>query len=95
MLARAAAFHFDAGSPAETMRFAAAAHLSACDAALEAAYVSHQVFGAVGIMLEGPVFHVSRRIRQLAAEAPSRDASRHALLTYAGMASLEGEGHSA
>jgi alkylation response protein AidB-like acyl-CoA dehydrogenase len=83
MLARAAAFHFDVGPPGHASRFGAAAHVSACDAALEAAYVGHQVLGAVGITLEGPVFHLSRRIRQLAAEAPTRNASRDVLLADA------------
>jgi alkylation response protein AidB-like acyl-CoA dehydrogenase len=86
-LARAAAFHFDrseGGASREAARFAASAHVSACDAALAAAYVAHQVFGAVGITLEGPVFHVSRRIRQLVAEAPGRDASRDRLVAGAG-----------
>jgi len=79
-LARAAAFHFDAGDAAAARRFAAAAHVSSSEAALQAAFVSHQVFGAIGITLEGPVFHVSRRIQQLAAEPPGRDASRALLL---------------
>lgn len=91
-LARAAAFHFDAGIPAAAAHLAAAAHASACDAALEAAYVSHQVFGAVGITLEGPVFHVSRRIRQLAAEAPSRDTSRDVLIADVGSAAARAQG---
>lgn len=83
-LARAAAFHLDhAGAApdglADARRFAAAAHLSACEAALAAAHVCHQVFGAIGITLEGPAFHVSRRIRQLASQAPDRAASRRIL----------------
>jgi alkylation response protein AidB-like acyl-CoA dehydrogenase len=79
-LARAAAFHFDAANAAEALRFAAAAHLSACEAALEAANVCHQVFGAIGITLDGPAFHISRRIRQLASQVPSRSSSRVLLL---------------
>ncbi len=75
-LARAAACHLEAGAQESGVGFAAAAHVSACAAALEAAYVCHQVFGAVGITLEGPVFHVSRRIRQLASLPPGPDASR-------------------
>lgn len=90
-LARGAAFHFDAGNGREVERFAAAAHVSACEAALESAHVCHQVFGAIGITLEGPVFHVSRRIRQLASQAPTRDASRGLLLGHAGIAA-GGEG---
>jgi alkylation response protein AidB-like acyl-CoA dehydrogenase len=96
-LARAAAFQFDdcegseegaeegdGDGSAVARRYAAAAHLSACEASLEAAHVCHQVFGAIGITLEGPVFHVSRRIRQLASQAPSRDSSRVLLLAHAG-----------
>ena len=41
-----------------------------------AAHTAHQVFGALGITLEGPVFHVSRRIRQLASQPPPLDAAR-------------------
>jgi alkylation response protein AidB-like acyl-CoA dehydrogenase len=88
-LAHAAASSFDAGTPQGASRFAAAAHASACAAALEAAYVCHQVFGAVGITLEGPVFHVSRRIRQLASLAPGPAASA-ALLTGRGRPGGEG-----
>lgn len=75
-LAHAAAFHFDDDSVAAARLHAAGAHASATAAALEAAYVGHQVFGAVGITLEGPVFHVSRRIRQLASLPPGPAASR-------------------
>jgi alkylation response protein AidB-like acyl-CoA dehydrogenase len=78
-LARAAAWRFDAGE--ETARAtAAAARLSARRAALDAAHVCHQLFGALGIALEGPVFHVSRRIRQLVSQPPGEDVSVEALL---------------
>ncbi len=90
-LARGAAFHFDAGNAAEALRFAAAAHVSACEAALDAANVCHQVFGAIGITLEGPAFHVSRRIRQLASQVPSRGSSRALLLASASAATAPGE----
>jgi hypothetical protein len=74
-LARAAGFHFDA--QAEGARAsAAAARLSATRAAVEAAHVCHQLFGALGITLEGPVFHISRRIRQLASQPPGDAAAR-------------------
>ncbi len=78
-LARAAAFRFDAGEPAARAT-AAAARLSARRAALDAAHVCHQLFGALGIALEGPVFHVTRRIRQLASQPPGEDPAREALL---------------
>ena len=46
-----------------------------------AAHVAHQVFGAIGITLEGPVFRVSRRLRQLASQPPTDAAAREAVLT--------------
>ncbi len=78
-LARAAAFRFDADEPSARAS-AAAARLAARRAALDAAHVCHQLFGASGIALEGPVFHVTRRIRQLVSQPPSEDAARDALL---------------
>jgi alkylation response protein AidB-like acyl-CoA dehydrogenase len=88
-LARAAAFRFDrAGGdlPApDALAAAGAARLSAARASVHAAHVAHQVFGAIGITLEGPVFHVSRRIRQLASD-PLREApARAALLATYGL----------
>jgi alkylation response protein AidB-like acyl-CoA dehydrogenase len=88
-LARSAAFRFDRGGQdtpdPETRAAAGAARLSAARAALAAAHVCHQVFGAIGITLEGPVFHVSRRIRQLASD-PERDApARAAVLASYGL----------
>ncbi|WP_430331176.1 acyl-CoA dehydrogenase family protein [Rhodococcus sp. ACT016] len=44
---------------------AAAARLSASRAAMHAAYVAHQTLGAVGYSTEGPIGHVTRRLRQL------------------------------
>jgi hypothetical protein len=52
-------------------------------------HVCHQVFGAIGITLEGPAFHVSRRIRQLAAW-PGEAAAREVVL-----ARFEGAGRAA
>lgn len=52
--------HRDAGA------MAAAARLSASGAAVEAAFVAHQVHGALGYTVEGPVGHVAQRIRRLA-----------------------------
>jgi alkylation response protein AidB-like acyl-CoA dehydrogenase len=78
-LARAAAFYFDA-EPGAAATPAAAARLCAARAAVATAHVAHQLFGAVGITLEGPVFHVSRRIRQLASQPPGDAAAREALL---------------
>jgi hypothetical protein len=64
---------------------AAAARLSAVSAALASANVCHQVFGAVGVTLEGPVFHVSRRIRQLAGQPPAAASARAELLASLGL----------
>jgi alkylation response protein AidB-like acyl-CoA dehydrogenase len=83
-LARTAAFHWDArdgsdGSGWESAApWAGAARLSATRAGLQALRTAHQVFGAIGITLEGPVFHVSRRIRQLASQ-PAAAAQRNVL----------------
>ena len=79
-LARAAAFQFDEGDEENARASAAAARLSASRAAVETAYVCHQLFGALGVTLEGPVFHVSRRIRQLASEPPGPARARDGLL---------------
>jgi alkylation response protein AidB-like acyl-CoA dehydrogenase len=79
-LARAAAFHFDAGRLDEARVDAASAQLSACRAAVDAAHVCHQVFGAIGITLEGPVFHISRQIRLLASQPPTGESARAELL---------------
>lgn len=75
-LARVAALHHDEGAPAAPA-LAAAARLAARGAALEAAATAHQVFGAVGVTVEGPAFFASRRVRQLASaplgDAPARE----------------------
>jgi len=87
-LARNAAFLFDeaeGGRALQARSTAAAARLSANAAALEAAYVCHQVFGAVGITLEGPVFHISRRIRQLASRSPGEGSLRELVLERVGL----------
>jgi alkylation response protein AidB-like acyl-CoA dehydrogenase len=85
-LARAAAFEFDRGETSEaTLASAAAARLSASRAGLDAAHTCHQLFGAQGIALEGPVFHVSRRLRQLASQPPSDESCRVALLHRFGL----------
>jgi alkylation response protein AidB-like acyl-CoA dehydrogenase len=76
-LARSAACAFDAGRESvRTATACAAARLSARGGALEAAHTAHQVFGALGITLEGPAFGRSRRIRQLASLAPSAGGGR-------------------
>jgi alkylation response protein AidB-like acyl-CoA dehydrogenase len=85
-LARAAAFEFDRDAASEAaVTTAAAARLTACRAGLDAAHTCHQLFGAQGIALEGPVFHVSRRLRQLASQPPSDESGRVALLGRFGL----------
>ncbi len=65
LLVRQAAASLDAQGTAGAA-LAAAAWISARDAAREGAARAHQVLGAVGITLEGPLFAATRRIRQLA-----------------------------
>jgi len=84
MLARSAACDFDAGAP-RARALAGAARLSAHAAAVEMAHTSHQLFGALGITTEGPVFHVSRRIRQLASQPPGEGTARCAVLDHFGL----------
>jgi len=68
-LARAAARSWTGGEPTrDTRQLAAGAALSARRAALDAVHTCHQVYGAIGVTLEGPAFHITRRIRQLASQ---------------------------
>lgn len=88
LLARAAAWQIDmdgdAGDP-RTRALAAAARSSAARAALEAAHTGHQVFGALGVSRDGPAFHVSRRIRQLASAPPAPAAAQECVLGLFGL----------
>jgi alkylation response protein AidB-like acyl-CoA dehydrogenase len=84
-LARAAACEFDADDSPRLRVVAAAARLSARGAAVAAVHVCHQLFGALGITTEGPVFHVSRRIRQLASQPPGDASARAAVLAHSGL----------
>jgi alkylation response protein AidB-like acyl-CoA dehydrogenase len=83
-LARAAACELSGGGT-RTAALCAGARLSASAAAVDAAHVCHQVFGAIGITLEGPAFRVSRRIRQLASLPPGDAPARGALLDHVGL----------
>jgi hypothetical protein len=89
-LARAAAWALDAapadGDAGPAARRAASARLSSAAAAVEAAEVAHQVYGAVGITLEGPAFHLTRRIQQLATTSPGAEAARARMLAAIGLA---------
>lgn len=83
-LARVAAWEWDAREPAVAMR-AAAARLAASRAAEFAAHAAHQVFGALGVMRDGPVFFASRRILQLAATPPGPSPARATMLASLGL----------
>ncbi len=87
-LARAAASNFDSagtGALHEASCLAAGAVMSARRASLNAAYVCHQVFAGIGITLDGPAFHISRRIRQLASAPPAGTREQDLLLVEAGL----------
>lgn len=92
-LAREAAFRFDAAASSEEAKAratpnarvraaASTARLSAAAASVEAISVCHQLFGAIGITLEGPIFHITRRIRQLVSQRPGEDAARRTVLEH-------------
>jgi alkylation response protein AidB-like acyl-CoA dehydrogenase len=85
MLARAAAHDADHGD-ADAPTLAAAAWLSARRAALDAALQAQQTFGAVGITLEGPIFGLTRRIRQWASLALGAEPAREGVAAAAGLA---------
>ncbi len=85
MLARAAAWRLDGGDEPGSEAAAAAARLSCAAAAVETAHLAHQVYGAIGITLEGPAFHLTRRIRQLASDAPPAEHARVHVLTQIGL----------
>lgn len=84
-LARAAACSFDHNDRAQAQRYGAAAKISAHRAALKSAYTCHQVYAGIGITLEGPAFHITRRIRQLASQAPGLAACAEQLLQDGGL----------
>jgi alkylation response protein AidB-like acyl-CoA dehydrogenase len=81
-LTRVAAWEWDAGAAEWTMR-AAAARLSASRAAELAAHAAHQVFGALGVMRDGPAYFASRRIVQLVASPPGLEPARAVVLAAA------------
>lgn len=83
-LARAAAFALDRDD-ARAGSTAAAARLSAGRAALAAACTAHQVFGAQGAMQDGPVFFVSRHVRQLVSLPPDQALARERVLERFGL----------
>jgi alkylation response protein AidB-like acyl-CoA dehydrogenase len=85
LLARAAASCFDVGDLGQASVQAAAARMSANRAALGAAFSCHQVYAGIGITLEGPAFHITRRIRQTASQAPGSSYAEEALLDDIGL----------
>jgi alkylation response protein AidB-like acyl-CoA dehydrogenase len=84
-LARAAACSFDSKDTARAEHLAAGAITSSRRASLNAAFVCHQVFAGIGITLEGPAFHISRRIRQIASTPPASTREQDILLAEAGL----------
>ncbi len=92
-LAREAAFRFDAPTARGTSAIpnarvratASTARLSAAAASIQSISVCHQLFGAIGITLAGPIFHITRRIRQLVSQRPGEDAARRAVLEHFGV----------
>ena len=84
-LARAAACSFDCCDLDESERLAAGALFAARRSGLNTAFTCHQVLGGIGVTLEGPSFHITRRIRQLASSPPTGVREREQLLADAGL----------
>lgn len=84
-LARSAACSFDCDDLDESGRLAAGALFAARRSALDTAFTCHQVLGGIGVTLEGPAFHITRRIRQLASSPPAGVREREQLLADAGL----------
>jgi len=83
-LARAAACSLDGGDT-EMASLAAGALVAARRASLKTAFDCHQVFGGIGVTLEGPAFHISRRIRQVVSTPPVGTREQDLLLAVAGL----------
>ena len=79
-LTRSAAFRLDEDDGGG-MAASAIARLSATRAAQQTAYRAHQVFGAMGFTIEGPVAYLGHRIRQLGLSAPGPTTARARVLT--------------
>lgn len=60
---------------------AAAARLSASQAAMNAAFAAHQTLGAIGYSVEGPIAHITRRIRQMTLSAGAQSELGQQVLT--------------
>jgi alkylation response protein AidB-like acyl-CoA dehydrogenase len=83
-LARSAAFALDTGA-SDAMVALLRARASADRAAVAAAQTCHQVFGALGVSLEGPVFNYSRRMLQAASLPPNPGWTMRRLAEAAGL----------
>jgi alkylation response protein AidB-like acyl-CoA dehydrogenase len=81
ILARGAAQRLDAGLD-DAPAVAATARLSAVGSASAVANQAHQLFGAMGFTLEGPVAHLSHRIRQVGLLPPDQQRSRSLVLDH-------------
>ncbi len=75
ILTRGAAQQLDRGGPDAAVA-AATARLSAVGSTTAVGYQAHQAFGAIGFTLEGPVVHLSHRIRQVGLLPPHQSRSR-------------------
>lgn len=64
-LARIAAHELEVGAPTAALK-SASARLAAEQAAMQTVYACHQSYGAMGMTVDGPVYYISRRLRQLA-----------------------------
>ena len=84
IMAREAASAIDNGDP-DAPAAAARARLSAVASAAAAAHQAHQTFGAIGFTIEGPVAHVSLRIRQLSLQPLPQAAARSRVLQGLGV----------
>jgi len=84
-LTRAAACCFDSNDLSQAKYYSSGTRISASRAALKSAYVCHQVYAGIGITLEGPAFHITRRIRQLVSQAPGDHAAKETLLDKIGL----------
>ena len=78
-LVRTAAAAWDDGDAGAA---AATARLSATRAALRGAYQAHQVHGAMGFTVEGPVAHLSHRARQVSLHLPMAGLRDRALAAH-------------
>lgn len=79
VLTRGAAQKLDAGAD-DAASAAATARLSAVASATAAAYQAHQLYGAMGFTQEGPVAHLSHRIRHAGLLPPEQSRARDLVL---------------